>query len=168
MTWQYNVIVKGEWEKVWVTHVTTDIYSKLPRYNLHGESCSVSSPSMYESAIYFADISYICLYEGNAKKRQIFRVEWHRFLPWKFAFFRHFFHKNRYMRYLQNKWHNRNMPFIIRIGPDRAYPLHFTQYRIAAAGAAVDKNDLRMGCYLFLFVFFLALSFDIIKFQPLI
>ncbi len=36
------------------------------------------STYMYESAIYFANISLICFYERNAMKIDIFRGKWHR------------------------------------------------------------------------------------------
>ncbi len=37
----------------------------------------------YESAIYFANISYICFYERNTKEMHIFWVEWHGFIRYK-------------------------------------------------------------------------------------
>ncbi len=44
---------------------------------------------------------------------------------------------------------------IIRIGPDRAYPLHFTRPHLLLLLPVLldDKNDGRMGWNLFLFVF---------------
>ena len=49
---------------------------------------------------------------------------------------------------------------IFRIGPDRAYPLHFTRPQLLLL-------PLLLGWNLFLLVF-LALSFEMITFQPLI
>ncbi len=53
----------------------------------------------------------------------------------------------------------------IRIGPDRAYPLHFTHPQLLLLPVLLPV--LKLGWNLFLLVFW-ALSFEMITFQPLI
>ncbi len=53
----------------------------------------------------------------------------------------------------------------IRIGPDRAYPLHFTLSQLLLQ--LLTFSGRKLGCNLFLLVFW-ALSFEMITFQPLV
>ncbi len=53
----------------------------------------------------------------------------------------------------------------IRIGPDRAYPLHFTRPQLLLLLPVL--LPVKLGWNLFLLVFW-ALSFEMIAFQPLI